>query len=48
MKKDKTLSFKVSEDFKKKLEAKAKQENRSVSNFVQLALAKIIGSDKKS
>ncbi len=47
MKKDKTLSFKVSDDFKKRLEAKAKEEHRSLSNFVQLVLAKAIGWTKK-
>ncbi|OGW69388.1 MAG: hypothetical protein A2036_03525 [Omnitrophica bacterium GWA2_50_21] len=47
MKKDQTLSFKVTDDLKRKLEAKAKGENRSLSNLVQLILAKEVEKDKK-
>jgi len=47
MKKDQTLSFKVTDDLKRKLEAKAKEENRSLSNLVQLILAKEVEKEKK-
>ena len=47
MKKNETLSFKVSEEFKKELEALAKSESRSLSNFVQLVLAREIEKRKK-
>lgn len=40
MKKDQTLSFKVTDELKKKLEARAKREGRSLSNLVQLILTK--------
>jgi uncharacterized protein (DUF1778 family) len=38
MKKTETLSFKVTPELKTKLEALAKKENRSLSNFVQMIL----------
>lgn len=47
MKKDQTLSFKVTEELKRKLEALAKAEGRSLSNYVQLALAQIVEKAKK-
>lgn len=33
-KKTKTLSFKIDDEFKDKLESRAKEEQRSMSNFV--------------
>ena len=38
MKKTKTLSFKVTEELKVKIEALAKKEKRSVSNLVQMIM----------
>ena len=40
MKKSETLSFKVTEEMKRKLEAKAVKEGRSLSNLVQQILTK--------
>lgn len=47
MKKDQTLSFKITEELKRKLEARAKQEGRSLSNYVQLVLVKEAEKPKK-
>ena len=47
MKKDKTLSFKITEELKKKLESRAKEEGRSVSNLVQLILNEELDKRKK-
>ena len=47
MKKDQTLSFKVTEELKRKLETRAKQEGRSLSNFVQQILSKEVRKSKK-
>lgn len=47
MKKDQTLSFKVTENLKHKLQAKAKQDGRSLSNLVQQILSREIEKSKK-
>jgi len=47
MKKSETLSFKVTEEMKRKLEAKASKEGRSVSNLIQQILAKEVKKQKK-
>ncbi len=47
MKKNKTLSFKITEDLKQKIDVCAKKEKRSVSNFVQLVLEREVKKRKK-
>jgi predicted HicB family RNase H-like nuclease len=44
--KDTTVTFRISEDLKKKLEVMASKENRSLSNYIITLLAKAIEKSK--
>lgn len=44
--KDTTITFRISEDLKKKLESMASKENRSLSNYIITLLVKAIEKNK--
>lgn len=47
-KKTETLSFKIDTDFKRKLTERAKEENRSISNFVITILTNYLNEIDKA
>ena len=48
LKKTETLSFKVDEDFKDRLSQRAKEENRTMSNFVLNILTRYLDEVEKA